>query len=550
MIKEIVGVTLAAGLGLGGFAGGMVLSNNLKDDNYAIVLAEKEEDMNSLASSLSSLNDDISNKDKVIAGLQNSKDLLQSQYDALVKENFGNKEELNRLNGQITQLNGQINSYKEQVKNLQSQYEIAQEQYNSVNAQYQELLKQSSVDKQQIQSLNENILQLNSRILSLQEQLKNLKEEGNEKYNQGFQDGVLSVPSDELKNEFMDILLHPAFGEAGNYLSGDIFVGSGISSKTGEDFTFAYNLNTGVLKKLYEGYLGSFVEFNGCLYIIADYTENDGDYSVLKGQKLLKLDFENFNFDIVKDKISLEFSHSVLGLNEDEGTCLIAYGNSGSYSGNIYKIKQDDTVEQVYFDCGDFNGSWEVRYDISHEFMFLNGKAYRYYNGNFEKCFDCVYPVNVSSFDPIFVVNPGYDEYDIINITNYKTIHFSNNITVYGYANNSNSILLRDGIDNHLYIIDSETMTKGDDLGEYVSDISCNHEDIIHQLFAVKKDGILSIVLLNNDNLTILKTFEVGVEFSRFETDYSRFMSVYVNEEFSEKQFNYSFDTEELSEVL
>lgn len=175
MLKTtILGITLATALGLGGFAGGMVLSNDLKDDHYSIVLAEKENDMNSLASSLSSLNDDIVNKDKIIASLQNDKNLLQSKYNELITQDSKNKDELEKLHTQITQLNTQIETYKGQVQSLQSQYNDVQQQYSDVKAQYEELLQQNSVDKQQIQTLNESISQLNGQISNLEEQVRNL----------------------------------------------------------------------------------------------------------------------------------------------------------------------------------------------------------------------------------------------------------------------------------------------------------------------------------------------------------------------------------------
>ena len=224
MVKEIIGVTLGCALAGSAFAGGMVLSNNLKDDNYAIVLAEKEDDMNSLASSLSSLNEEISNRDSQIESLTASKDALQKQYDELLSSNSEDKQTIERLNGEISnlqeqiknagqdkedlqnQLNsklgelstlqqqlqeketkiGQLNqnistlseqveSYKSQVQNLQSQYDGVKSQYDSVNEQYQSLLQKSEVDKQQIQSLNENISSLNARISELEKEVSELQ---------------------------------------------------------------------------------------------------------------------------------------------------------------------------------------------------------------------------------------------------------------------------------------------------------------------------------------------------------------------------------------
>ena len=125
MLKKIIAVTVGLGLGLAYFGGGMVLSNNLKDDNYAIVLAEKKEDINSLSSQLADLKDQISSKDE---------------------ENI----------------------------TLQNQYEELEESNSQLNLQYQDLLNQSKVDKQQIQSLNENIANLNSRISELEAEIEKL----------------------------------------------------------------------------------------------------------------------------------------------------------------------------------------------------------------------------------------------------------------------------------------------------------------------------------------------------------------------------------------
>ena len=98
MSKKIIGVTLA-GLGLAGsFAGGMVLSNNIKDDNYTIVLAEKEEDIASISGTLDNLDKQIAEKDAQISLLKTAQAELQTKYDNLVATNSATEEELANMN--------------------------------------------------------------------------------------------------------------------------------------------------------------------------------------------------------------------------------------------------------------------------------------------------------------------------------------------------------------------------------------------------------------------------------------------------------------------
>lgn len=222
MSKKILGITLA-GLGIAGsFAGGMVLSNNLKDDNYSIVVAEKESEITSISETLDNLDKQISEKDAEIALLKSTKeDLqtkynslveknsatetelaslktrydelvasntatekelndLQTQYDALLETSKSDKAEIERLKTNIQELETNITSLESQLTTVQNNYSSLQQEYNSLKTQYDALRSQSEVDKKEISSLNETITNLNNRITDLESQVEQLEEKLND----------------------------------------------------------------------------------------------------------------------------------------------------------------------------------------------------------------------------------------------------------------------------------------------------------------------------------------------------------------------------------
>lgn len=221
MSKKIIGVTLA-GLGIAGsFAGGMVLSNHIKDDNYTIVLAEKEEDIASISATLDNLDKQIAEKDAQISLLKTAQAELQTKYDNLVATNSATEEELANLQAQydelvasnsatqeeldalqtqynelkatsdadkaeIERLNSNIEELETTIASLESQlaestekYNELQESYTQLQEEYDALLAQSEVDKQEIDSLNASITDLNNQIVDLQQQVTELEEQLN-----------------------------------------------------------------------------------------------------------------------------------------------------------------------------------------------------------------------------------------------------------------------------------------------------------------------------------------------------------------------------------
>lgn len=218
MSKKILGITLA-GLGIAGsFAGGMVLSNNLKDDNYSIVVAEKESEITSISETLDNLDKQISEKDAEIALLKSTKEDLQTKYNSLVEKNSAtetelaslktrydelvasntatekelndlqtqydtlletsksDKAEIERLKTNIQELETNITSLETQLTTVQNNYSSLQQEYNSLKTQYDALRSQSEVDKNEISSLNATITNLNNRITDLESQVEQLEE--------------------------------------------------------------------------------------------------------------------------------------------------------------------------------------------------------------------------------------------------------------------------------------------------------------------------------------------------------------------------------------
>lgn len=242
MKKNLIAIFLAICLGLGGFAGGMVLSYKINKDNYSNSLTEKnkqisdlqeqlsaalkdkEGDINQLKEQLDKLNKDLKEKDEYLRSLENSKNELQRQYDALLEASGSDAEELDRLTSEIAKLQQQLEtaesdkeelqtqldskkaeienlknelkeketkiselnqsistlteqvaSFKSQLEQLQGEHSKLQERYESINKQYQSLLSQSSIDKQQIQNLTNSITELNARIDELEKENESLK---------------------------------------------------------------------------------------------------------------------------------------------------------------------------------------------------------------------------------------------------------------------------------------------------------------------------------------------------------------------------------------
>ena len=164
MKKKIIGITLASAIGLSGaFAGGMVLSDHLKDKDYSLVIAEKQDDIDSIATSLSALNDDLEEKEDLIfslqeqnRGLNNIKEGLEATLDAKLAE--------------ITNLNTQIATLEAEKNELQVAYTGMQDLYN-------ELVATNEDNQEQIEGLIQHISTLEDTIASLQEDIDGLVED-------------------------------------------------------------------------------------------------------------------------------------------------------------------------------------------------------------------------------------------------------------------------------------------------------------------------------------------------------------------------------------
>lgn len=167
MSKKIIGITLASAIGLSGaFAGGMVLSNHLKDKDYDLVIAEKQEDIDSIATSLGKLNDDLEEKEDLIFTLQeqnrslnNVKEGLESTLDAKLAE--------------ITTLNERITTLENEKTELQVAHSGMIDLYN-------ELVATSSANEQEIEDLNQHILTLKDTIDSTREEIETVQAEKEE----------------------------------------------------------------------------------------------------------------------------------------------------------------------------------------------------------------------------------------------------------------------------------------------------------------------------------------------------------------------------------
>ena len=177
MSKKIIGIALA-GLGIAGsFAGGMLVSNNLKDENYSLIVTEKESEITSISETLNDLNREIAEKDTEISLLKATKDDLQAKYNELQKTNNSDKEELVRLNTKVQELNTQISTLETQLNGLKNSYSNLQERFTSLKEEYDSLLAQSEVKQQEIESLNGTISNLNNQITEYSSQVNSLNDE-------------------------------------------------------------------------------------------------------------------------------------------------------------------------------------------------------------------------------------------------------------------------------------------------------------------------------------------------------------------------------------
>lgn len=167
MSKKIIGITLASAIGLSGaFAGGMVLSNHLKDKDYDLVIAEKQEDIDSIATSLGKLNHDLEEKEDLIFTLQeqnrslnNVKEGLESTLDAKLAE--------------ITTLNEKITTLENEKTELQVAHSGMIDLYN-------ELVATNNANEQEIEDLNQHILTLKDTIDSTREEIEAVQAEKEE----------------------------------------------------------------------------------------------------------------------------------------------------------------------------------------------------------------------------------------------------------------------------------------------------------------------------------------------------------------------------------
>ncbi len=412
MGKKIIGATLASVLGLGtAFTGGMVLSNTFKDENYSIVLAEKQEDMDSLASSLADLNKGIKSRDEQIKLLQSEKETLRKQYEELLAQG-GHEEELQQKQQRITELEGELAEAQQEAQTLRTQFEQVQGQYNDLNTQYQELLAQSNVDKQQIQSLNENISSLNDQITQLNARIQELES---------------AQPQDEnaeLRNTLLQALM-----ENGIYVSksfGNITLISYHTQDMGQTGIVIGDSATGELKKVSEGYT---------------YEQNIGEF----GDYILVYEMTGEVFKIHKQTKeithityceTLYFANAVIGTNAKGEECIIAPGNSIIYSINIETNESEQIHHTFTEDDGNLSGQelssidtyifttygWEKK-----NLFFANNSenCYRYENGEFVKCFTAVSSANRIIRYNIAEIYDGWQTHQFVNLNNFKEYTFS-----------------------------------------------------------------------------------------------------------------------------
>ena len=164
MSKKIVGITLASAIGLSGaFAGGMLLSNHLKDKDYDLVIAEKQEDIDSIATSLSALNDDLEEKEDLIF-------TLQEQNASLNNIKVGLEQTLDAKVAEITSLNNQITTLQAEKTELQVAHSGMLDLYN-------ELVETNSANEEEIENLNQHISTLEDTIESCEDDIETLESE-------------------------------------------------------------------------------------------------------------------------------------------------------------------------------------------------------------------------------------------------------------------------------------------------------------------------------------------------------------------------------------
>lgn len=129
--KSIAALLIGLGF-IGVFAGGMVLSNNLKDTNYSNIITEKDNEIVSISSTMKNLYKDIIEKDEQISLLKIAKNDLQTKYDELLIISNSDMEELERLKLNIQTLQTEIDNAQNELNSMQEKYSELELKYNKL----------------------------------------------------------------------------------------------------------------------------------------------------------------------------------------------------------------------------------------------------------------------------------------------------------------------------------------------------------------------------------------------------------------------------------